>query len=138
MPRLVSDRPTSSHEKPGRGGRVLLVDQSEDARAVLRTILERRGVQICEASSVSMGLELLRQYRPDVVVLDADAEAADTHRLRTAYGSELASQRGEMVILGNMDRDDISPGEHVVRKPYHYGPLIQQIEELVSQHAVSR
>ncbi|MFW6168996.1 MAG: response regulator [Planctomycetota bacterium] len=126
MPPLVSAPLQSGSQKC-----VLLVDQSDDSRDVIRTVLERRGMEILEASSAGAGLEMLREHRPNVVVLDADAESADNPRLRTAYDNELASIEGEIVVLGNMDRDHIGSEKHLVRKPYHYGPLIQRIEELV-------
>ncbi|MFO7905157.1 MAG: response regulator [Planctomycetota bacterium] len=128
MPSLVSAPLQSGSHK-----RVLLVDQSNDSRDVIRTVLERRGMEILEASSAGAGLEMLREHRPNVVVLDADAESADNPRLRTAYDHELASNQGEIVVLGNMDRDQMGSDKHLVRKPYHYGPLIQKIERLVSQ-----
>lgn len=117
---------------------VLLVDQSHDSRAVIRTVLERRGMEILEASSAAAGLDMLREYRPNVVVLDTDAASADTPKLRTAYDQELASIHGEIVILGNMDRNQSGPDKHLVRKPYHYGPLIQRIEELVRRRVTEQ
>lgn len=123
MPNLASDHPK----------RVLLVDQSDDSRDVLRTVLERRGVEIFEAPTARTGLEMLRQHHPDVIVLDLEAEAANDVTVRAAYDNERASNRAEMVILGNLRQDQQTADQHIVRKPYHYGPLIQKIEQLVGQ-----
>lgn len=130
MPNLALNHPGLGHPK-----RVLLVDKSDDSRDVIRTVLERRGVEIYEAPSARTGLELLREHRPDVVVLDLEADAAEDAQVRAAYDSELASNSAEMVILGNLRQDQLPTGKHVVRKPYHYGPLIQKIEQLVQQDA---
>lgn len=131
MSHVVSDPPQPAPHKC-----VLLVDRSDESRDVIRTVLERRGVEILEASSANVGLEMVRKHRPHVVVLDADAEVADNPGLRTAYDHELTSIHGDIVVLGNINRDSVGSGQHLIRKPYHYGPLIQRIEELVSQKKV--
>ncbi len=128
MPNSTLTSPRSDSDK-----RVLLVDQSDDSRDVLRTMLERRGVEIFEAPSAQAGLELARRHRPDVVVLDLEAQAADGREVASRPDHELETQAAEIVILGNLRRGDTGSSRHVVRKPYHYGPLIQMIEQLVSQ-----
>ncbi len=121
------------YAKTGHTRRVLLVDQSADSRDVIRTVLERRGVEIFEAPSARSGLEILRQCHPDVVVLDLETDAAEDADIRDAYDDELSSHHAEMVILGNLRQDERTGDQHVVRKPYHYGPLIQKIEQLVQR-----
>ncbi len=128
MPDLALDQSQPTHSR-----RVLIVDQSDDSRDVIRMALERRGVEIFEAPSAQAGLEMLRLHRPDVVVLDLESEAAEDAQVCAAYDSELESHCAEMVILGNLRRDRRTTDKHVMRKPYHYGPLIQKIEQLVSQ-----
>lgn len=128
-------QPTMSNPAPNHtclegSKRVLLVDQSDESRDVLRTVLERRGVEIFEAPTARTGLELVRLYRPNVIVLDAEVEAAEDDRLRAAYDDELAAQPAEMVVLGNLRGFPPSAGRHVVRKPYHYGPLVRMIQQL--------
>lgn len=110
--------------------RVLIVDESEDSRDVFRTILERRGVRILEAPEARRGLEILREQHPEVVVLDLENCAADEAAVQSAYGAEVESTNATLVVLGNLLTDGAF-GSHVVHKPYHYGPLIRKIEELV-------
>lgn len=115
--------------------RVLIVDQSADSRSVLRTVLERRGVQIFEAPGARQGLEIVREQRPEVVVLDWESAAGEDASIRAAYESELTSHRAELVILGNLRRCELTADQHLVRKPYHYGPLIRKIEQLIELSA---
>lgn len=130
MPNLAFD--SSQRTQPKR---VLLVDRSDDARDVIRTILERRGVEIIEAPSARAGLDLLKLHRPQVVVLDLETEAADDDTIRAAFDDAAAAGQAEMVILGNLRRDSPARDKHVLSKPYHYGPLIEMIEELVRDNA---
>jgi CheY-like chemotaxis protein len=110
--------------------RVLIVDESQDSRDVFRTILERRGVRMLEAPEARRGLEILREQHPEVVVLDLESCAADEAEFQTAYGAEVESTNATLVVLGNL-LTDVASGSHVVHKPYHYGPLIRKIEQLV-------
>ena len=131
-------QPQMSDRSPDHRKRVLIVDRSDDSRDVFRTVLERRGVVIYEAQGARQGLEMLRRHRPEVVVLDLESEAADDASVQAAYGSELASHNAEIVVLGNLHRPGLSDEAHLVRKPYHYGPLIRKIEQLVEHSACSR
>ena len=112
---------------------VLIVDQSDDSRDVIRTVLERRGVGVHEAPGARQGLEMLRQFQVDVVVLDLESDAADDEQVRAAYEAELTHNHAEMVILGNIRKTSGPIAKHLVPKPYHYGPLIRKIEQLIER-----
>jgi hypothetical protein len=69
-----------------------------------------------------------------VVVLDLEAEATQDFDVRAAFDNALAAQPAEMVILGNLRQDQVAGDQHVIPKPYYYGPLIQMIEQLVNNN----
>jgi len=54
---------------------VLIVNDSADAREVLRVALSRRGARILEAADAGQAEELARQERPDVIVFDIEGAA---------------------------------------------------------------
>ena len=112
---------------------VLIVDESDDSRQVLRTVLERRGVQIFEADRASDGLQIARQHRPGVIVMDLEAvSTTDDGRLDERMADEVHSMQTPMVILGSVRRDNQTrPMCSFVPKPYHYGPLVRKIEALL-------
>ena len=120
---------SSQHPDPRR---VLIVDDSAESREVLKTLLERRGLEILEAGEAEEGLHLLRQYRPEVTILDAEEAAENQPELPAAFGSESQKKTTSLVVLGAARRVGVSlPPRQVVRKPYHYGPLIRTIEQLL-------
>lgn len=52
-------------------GRILLIDDAQFARMVLRTMLEDRGYEICgEAENGREGLEKYKELKPDLVFCD--------------------------------------------------------------------
>lgn len=52
------------------GARILVVEDHPLNRKLVRDILEHRGHEIIEATSVAEGRERLREARPDLVLLD--------------------------------------------------------------------
>ncbi len=50
---------------------VLIVDDDPDFREFVRIVLERHDYQVLEAGNAASGLAAMRQYHPDLVLLDA-------------------------------------------------------------------
>lgn len=115
-----------------RPTRVLIVDRSRDSRDVLRMLLERQGAETVEVTNARRGLAAVRQARPDLIVVDADAATND----RGAALAEAAGADTPIVVLGSISRDE-GPMNRGLRiaKPYHYGQLIRKIEGLLEKTA---
>jgi DNA-binding response OmpR family regulator len=109
---------------------VLIVDRSEESREVLRTALERRGMEIFEAGQADRGLQLARQYHPNVIVLDHELESDSTVELFDQFAEQTADEQA-IVVLGPA-RVPHNTARQFVAKPYHYGPLIRRIEGLIN------
>lgn len=73
LPRSVSKPPSHSRLR-GRmdlaGLRLVIVDDEEDAREVVRQMLAERGAQVHAAASVNEALLLSRSLQPDLIVSD--------------------------------------------------------------------
>ncbi len=71
----VAPLPTAPKDEPeakGRRGRVvLIVDDEDDIRRMLRRVLMERDVQVVEAARGSEALTAVREHEPDVILLDA-------------------------------------------------------------------
>jgi len=88
--------------------RVLVVDDDDDIRALVRTLLERGGIVVRDAPNGREGLREFHSWRPDLVVLDVSMPELDgwnvLERIRdmsdvpvlmlTARGDELERVRG--------------------------------------------
>jgi DNA-binding response OmpR family regulator len=114
---------------------VLVVDRCEETREVLTTALARRGVRILAARGVQQGQQLARDQRPDLIVLDLETEDSPPEEICSCFTMGAEGRSPPLVVLGTVRRrqGDSFPGE-IVGKPYHYGPLIRKIEELLSAH----
>lgn len=88
--------------------RVLVVDDDDDIRNLVRTLLERDGIVVRDAANGREGLREFHSWRPDLVVLDVSMPELDgwqtLERIRdlsdvpvmmlTARGAELERVRG--------------------------------------------
>jgi DNA-binding response OmpR family regulator len=111
---------------------VLIVDRSEETREVLQTALNRRGVQTFAAKHASEGVELDRRHHPDLIVLDLEVDDVDQEHGTPPFWADWADNNTPLILLGNLRRNRPQiPGSEFVSKPYHYGPLIRRIEEIL-------
>ncbi|OQX86896.1 hypothetical protein B6D60_05250 [candidate division KSB1 bacterium 4484_87] len=57
--------------------KVLIIDDDEDFRISMRTLLESKNYQVAEADSGKQGLEKIKTEKPDVILLDIMMETMD-------------------------------------------------------------
>jgi len=128
----VRPRPSTEGMILGPKRSVLVVDRSEETREVLRTALERRGLRTLAASRARRGLELARQHRPDLIVLDIESEGTNSEETYARFARQSLKNGTALLMLGHLRPSEASlGGEEFIAKPYHFGPLIRRIEELV-------
>ncbi|MEK6233124.1 MAG: response regulator [Planctomycetales bacterium] len=115
---------------------VLIVDELEETREVLQTVLERHGVDAMTTGEVEQGLRLAREHHPDLIVLDLEMESSDDAEVRQGFEEETIAQSKPLVVLGTARRN-MPVGGQFVAKPYHYGALVRKIEQLL-EHSTAR
>ena len=110
---------------------VLIVERSGELCEVLRTALARRDVRIYEASAADSGLKLAQERRPDLIVLDLDERSGDVADVTNVFASSSgAVEPTPLILLGAVRRRGGTHSDFIA-KPYHYGPLISRIEQLL-------
>lgn len=112
---------------------VLIVDRCEETRQVLETALEKRGIRTFTASRARIAREMARAQQPDLIVLDLEAERSAPDTLCSKFQLNSDSEQPAMVLLGTMAKPMSNPKREIVAKPYHYGPLIRRIEEILGR-----
>jgi CheY-like chemotaxis protein len=89
--------------------RVLVIDDDEDARELLTLALTLSGAEVKNAASVRIALDILRQWKPDVLVSDIGMPGEDGYDLiRTVRALE--AERGEplpaLAVTGYASAED--------------------------------
>src|ERR1700739_1559618 len=71
--------------------RVLLIDDNDEYRKLLRRILEEDLVLVAEASGGEEGVRVAQQFKPDVILMDLDMPGTDgfdaTRRIKQSLTS---------------------------------------------------
>ncbi len=73
-------------QEPSLVGRVLVVEDHEDTRFMLKTMLEMRGLSVVEATDGEAAIAAAERERPDLILMDSNLPLLDglaaTRRIR--------------------------------------------------------
>jgi signal transduction histidine kinase/ActR/RegA family two-component response regulator len=75
-------------ERRAKPRRVLLIEDNQDAREMLRMVLELAGHAVYDAADAERGLELLNVVRPDVGIIDLSLPGMDGYQVATRIREE--------------------------------------------------
>ncbi len=99
------------HHRPGAAvkgteARVLLVEDEENLRRLLRDVLERSGFSVSEAADGIEALEMIDRSAPDIVVLDLDLPKLDGYGvLRRLRSRRETASLPVLVLTAKGDED---------------------------------
>ncbi len=95
-------------------------------------LLDRQGAKTLEASQMDEASEIAEQEQPDLIVYDADCDRSPGSEVTRRLTLQASRSAIPIVVLGTVRRDSggLLAG-NLVTKPYHYGPLLRKIEELL-------
>jgi signal transduction histidine kinase/CheY-like chemotaxis protein len=86
--------------------KVLLVDDEEIARYLVRQLLPRGAFHLCEASDGLAGLALVRKEKPDVIILDLNMRPIDGLSFLDLLRSDAAGPLPPVIVLTSLVPDD--------------------------------
>jgi two-component system, OmpR family, response regulator ChvI len=122
-------------------GRAVVIEDDDDIRLLISTVLEQRGLDVRAAASGLAGLALVQEHQPDLVTLDLglpDIEGFEVcRRLRTISDAYvvMVSASGDEVdqLLGlEIGADDY------ITKPFSQRLLLERIRALLRRNETSR
>jgi DNA-binding response OmpR family regulator len=129
----------ATHREPQK---ILIVDDTKDARQLLQRRLEREGYQIWTASRAAEALELVkRQGLPHLAILDILMPGMD--------GLELASQLRRMgnlpiIFLSALSDPQVKTealnqyAEDYITKPFFFGELLARVRRILLRTAADQ
>ena len=83
----IESRPSEESPEPSRR-RILLVEDQQDARESLRLLLIAKGHDVAVARDGPEGLDMLRDWRPEVALIDIGLPGLDGYQLAAAVRSD--------------------------------------------------
>jgi CheY-like chemotaxis protein len=131
---------SSDHKGHAKGGKVLLIDDDEDLRSIVSSALNSLGYEVVTAADGPSGLNELRSFRPDVLVVDFAMPGMN--------GADVAKQARELcpdlpVVLAsgyaNTDAIERAIGKDgkLLRKPFRIDELLAAVAEATGEAASS-
>jgi len=117
--------------------RILVVDDSETTRRILRTLLGSREWTICgEAEDGWSGVEKFEELKPDVVVLDLampDMDGIETARMMTSSNPKIPIILFTILGFQGLERSAKEAGIRAIVPKTEAWSLIGSIETLVDE-----
>ena len=81
-----TSRPGTNNNETAAPLKVLVVEDFEDTRSLMRLELEKRGFRVIEATDGAQGVEAATRERPDIIIMDIGLPVMDgieaTRRIR--------------------------------------------------------
>jgi len=103
-------------ERRARQRRVLLIEDSADAREMLRMMLELAGHEVYDAADGPSGLELLNVVQPDVGIIDISLPAMDGYQVARRIREEPQGRGMLLLALTGLD----TPGDAIRSVEYGF------------------
>lgn len=140
QPRAAS---TDGQTAPLKGVRVLLVEDDDDSRDMLVTILGFHGAEVAAAVTAAEGLEVLRDFQPQILISDVGLPKEDGYDLIRKVRALPADEGGlvpALALTGYVSVQDRSAAlaagfqEHLP-KPVETDKLIDLVSRLLAPEA---
>ena len=87
-----------------RAGKILLVDDDADSRNLLQVTLESDGYQVATATGGMEGLEVAREFQPDVAFVGIMRPGLDGHAVASAMRRDLGTGVWIIALTGLPER----------------------------------
>ena len=116
---------------PAEAPLVLVVDDDPDVRALLHDVLQLAGLRVIEAGRVLEGVELARQWQPDVITMDLMLPDLDGFEAIRLLREQPETRDTPVVVLSAID---VEPGDPralgatvCLTKPFSSADLLKAI-----------
>lgn len=122
------------------GVRVLLVEDQDDNREVLATIIGRCGGEVRESSDADAALTVLRTWPPDVIVCDIALPGSDGCELLARIRQRYKTPALALTVFGSAEEEARVRGcgfDVFRQKPIEPADLTHEIARLARQRAAS-
>ncbi len=140
---LVDDLPGGverSQDGRGVGTCVLLVEDEDQLRRVMKDLLEREGYTVAEARDGVQALDQVDRFAPDVVILDLNLPGLDGYSVLTQLRSRPATRSIPVVVLTAKGDEDNEVrvfelgADDFITKPFRAKALSARLEAVLGRH----
>jgi CheY-like chemotaxis protein len=141
---LLDDAGSTRRSGPqGLSRRVLLVDDEDSLRKVLKDLLEREGYEVSEARDGVQDLDQVDRIGPDVIVLDLNLPGLDGYGVLTQLRSRPATAEIPVIVLTAKGDEDNEVrvfelgADDFLQKPFRARALSARLEAVLGRRRPS-
>ncbi|HET7240523.1 MAG TPA: type II/IV secretion system protein, partial [Gemmatimonadales bacterium] len=136
----LHDSGTRAPATRGAGTTVLLVEDEEQLRRVMKDLLEREGYTVAEARDGVQALDQVDRFAPDVIILDLNLPGIDGYSVLAQLRSRQATRTIPVVVLTAKGDEDNEVrvfelgADDFITKPFRARALSARIEAVLGRH----
>jgi len=112
---------------------ILVIDDNDDVRSIVRTVLSIFGFEVREAADGEKGIQMALAEKPDMIISDVCMPGMDGHHLLRAIRELQATASVPFILMtGSGSRDDFRRGmtcgaDDYLQKPFTPEELIEAV-----------
>jgi CheY-like chemotaxis protein len=124
----------------GKGACVLLVEDEEQLRRVMKDLLQREGYRVAEARDGIQALDEVDRFAPDVIILDLNLPGLDGYGVLAQLRSRPATREIPIMVLTAKGDEDNEVrvfelgADDFVTKPFRARSLTARLEAVLGRH----
>jgi DNA-binding response OmpR family regulator len=124
----------------GQGACVLLVEDEEQLRRVMKDLLQREGYRVAEARDGIQALDEVDRFAPDVIILDLNLPGLDGYGVLAQLRSRPATREIPIMVLTAKGDEDNEVrvfelgADDFVTKPFRARSLTARLEAVLARH----
>jgi CheY-like chemotaxis protein len=124
----------------GQGACVLLVEDEEQLRRVMKDLLQREGYRVAEARDGVQALDEVDRFAPDVIILDLNLPGLDGYGVLAQLRSRPATRDIPVMVLTAKGDEDNEVrvfelgADDFVTKPFRARALTARLEAVIGRH----
>jgi type II secretory ATPase GspE/PulE/Tfp pilus assembly ATPase PilB-like protein/CheY-like chemotaxis protein len=124
----------------GKGACVLLVEDEEQLRRVMKDLLQREGYRVAEARDGIQALDEIDRFAPDVIILDLNLPGLDGYGVLAQLRSRPATREIPVMVLTAKGDEDNEVrvfelgADDFVTKPFRARSLTARLEAVLGRH----
>jgi type II secretory ATPase GspE/PulE/Tfp pilus assembly ATPase PilB-like protein/CheY-like chemotaxis protein len=124
----------------GEGTCVLLVEDEDQLRRVMKDLLEREGYTVAEARDGGQALDQVDRFAPDVIILDLNLPGLDGYSVLSQIRSRPATRDIPVMVLTAKGDEDTEVrvfelgADDFITKPFRARALSARLEAVLGRH----
>ena len=122
-----------------KGAMVLLVDDEDQLRRVMKDLLERQGYTVVEARDGAQALDEVDRHAPDIVILDLNLPGVDGYSVLSQLRSRPATRQLPVIVLTAKGDEDNEVrvlqlgADDFLTKPFRAKALAARLESTLAR-----